>query len=459
MRAPRVVVTALAIAMLAAACSNSSSSKNSQVTLTVPKSPLTTASAADLKKHVALPGVKGVTDTAINVAVITSKTNPVGGKYVQLADGIKAYFKRINDAGGIYGRKLVVVKERDDQIGLQNAQQVTASLADDNAFATFLATLQFTGADSLAKAGQPTFIWNINPEMASTPTQSHDNIFATVPAICFSCLGPLSSWVAVQQGVTKVGILGYGVSSESKICAEGQRDALKKYTHDKVKVAYFDDSIPFSGDITADVAGMKSAGVQFVYTCMDTNQVVKLQKEMIKQGLKAKQDLPNAYDHDFLRANSSIFEGSILQPYYYPPWEVTPQSPETKQFLSDIPAITGDPVEVTEVGYQLAQMLVDALKGAGPEFSQQKVINWLNAQTAYDDHGTIPPIDWTTGHIDPQSHPEVRLKLQCQPILEITGGKFVPYKGEAGKPFTCFDGSKDAYQTPQLRSFAPGGVG
>ncbi len=48
-----------------------------------------------------------------------------------------------------------------------------ASLADDNAFATFVATLQFTGADLLGEAEQPTFIWNINPEM----TPGHDNIF------------------------------------------------------------------------------------------------------------------------------------------------------------------------------------------------------------------------------------------------------------------------------------------
>ena len=108
----------------------------------------------------------------------------------------------INAQGGIYGRKLVIVKNRDDTIGLQNNQQVQASLADDNAFATFVATLQFTGADLLAKAKQPTFIWNINPEMA-TPKggPSHDNIFGSLGALCFSCGGHYLPWLAQKKGL------------------------------------------------------------------------------------------------------------------------------------------------------------------------------------------------------------------------------------------------------------------
>ncbi|HEY1741068.1 MAG TPA: ABC transporter substrate-binding protein, partial [Acidimicrobiia bacterium] len=440
-------------------CSNSSTPKASQSPLTVGKNPTTTANAAALKENVPRPGVKGVTSSTIRVAVITSKTNAVGGKYAQLADGINAYFKHINDAGGIYGRKLVIVSQRDDNNGLLNDQMSTASLADDNAFATFEASLQMTGADTMAKANEPTFTWNINPEFASTPTQPHLNFFSTVPALCFTCPGPLLSWIALQNNYTKIGILGYGVSSESKEACQGTKSAFQKYGDGKLKVAFFDDTIPFAGDLTADVARMKSAGVQLVATCMDTNEVVKLQKEMDQQGLKAVQDLPNAYDHDFLKANGKIFQGSFVQPDYYPPWEASPQSPLTKQYLSDVAKVTSDPVEVTQVGYLDAIELVDALKGAGPEFTQAKVIDWMNGQTAYDAQGMIQPINWTTGHIDPQTNPNVRLKEQCQPIVEIENGKFVPYQEHAGKPWPCFDGDKGGDQTPVWKSFAPGRVG
>lgn len=458
MRTRHVLTLTVALVVLVAACGNSKSTGSAQPTLTSGKTPQTTASAADLTKNVPRPGVKGVTDKAIRVAVITSKTNPVGGKYHQYIDGIKAYFKTINDKGGLYGRQLVVVSDHDDITGLQNSQQITASLSDDNAFATFLATLQFTGADLLAKANEPTFTWNINPEFASTPAVPHNNIFGTSGAVCFSCPGPLLPWLAEKNGFTKVGIVGYGVSAESKSCAEGTRDAFNNDTNGKVKVAFFDETVPFAGDLAADVAKMKSAGVQLVSTCLDTNEVVKLANEMKKQGLNAVQNLPNAYDHDFLKANAALFEGSFIEPLNAP-WETQPQSPATKAYLAGIKAVTNDPVETTELGWAMAMMFVDGLKGAGPEFTQQKVIDYLNAQTAYSADGLLPAVDWTTGHIDPQKNVAARAKQQCQPVLQIKGGQFVPYLPSPGKPFTCVDTSKPADQTAVMRSFAPGGVG
>jgi branched-chain amino acid transport system substrate-binding protein len=458
MRTRRLLVGVVLLSVALAACGNSKSQSAPPTTVPVGNTPQTTASAADLTKNVSRPGVKGVTDSTIRVAVITAKTNPIGGKYHEFIDGIRAYFKVINDKGGIYGRKLVVVSDRDDVVGTQNVQQTTSSLANDNAFATFEATQQLTAADMLAKAHMPTFIWNIDPEMASTPTSDHSNIFGTNAAICFSCPGPLNSWLALKNGFTKVGILAYGVSAESKLCASGTRAAYKQYTNGKVQVVFFDDTLPFAADLTADVQNMKDKGIQYVNTCMDTNEVIKLQREMQKQGMHAVQNLPNAYDHDFVTQNAALMEGSFIEPLYVP-WEAAPQSPGTQEYLTAIKAITKDPVELTEFGWIDAIQFVDGLKGAGPEFTQQKVINYLNTQKAYSPGGFVPPINWTTGHIDPMKHPEVQAKQQCMPVMQIKGGKFVPFETPPGKPFTCLDTSKPGDQTPVYKSFAPGGQG
>ncbi len=275
----RLGLLGVVIALLAAACGNSKSQSTPETTPVNTGPVATTVPAADLNKFVpnSSPGVDD-SKKEIRVAVITTKTNPIGGKYAQYADGLQAYFDMVNAQGGIYGRKLVIVKNRDDTIGLQNNQQVQSSLADDNAFATFVATLQFTGADLLAKAKQPTFIWNINPEMA-TPKggPSHDNIFGSLGALCFSCGGHYLPWLAQQEGFTKIGILAYSkaTSASSGLCADGTRASYVKYAPN-TKVVFFDDSLPFSADITADVTRMKEAGVQFVNTCMDTNEVTKL---------------------------------------------------------------------------------------------------------------------------------------------------------------------------------------
>ncbi len=312
----------------------------------------------------------------------------------------------INASGGIYGRKLVIVKRRDDQIGLQNMQQVQSSLSDDNAFATFVATLQFTGADLLAKAKQPTFIWNINPEMA-TPKggPSHANIFGSLGALCFSCAGPYLPWLAQQEKFTKVGFLAYSkaTSASSGLCADGIRNSYKQYTPN-TKIVFFDDSLPFAADITADVTRMKEAGVQFVNTCMDTSEVTKLAREMKKQGLNAVQQLPNAYDHDALSASGGIFDGSFIEPAVRSVGSVAAVARDAAVPVVHVRAQRPDRRAQSKTAGSWAQMIVDGLKLAGPEFTKQKVIDALNTQTAESPGGLIVPIDWTKQHNDPTNN-------------------------------------------------------
>ena len=165
----------------------------------------------------------GVTDTEIKVAAITAKTNNLTGSYAPLVDGIKAYFEMINDGGGIYGRKLVVAYDRDDQF-VSNRQTVQPSLSQDKAFATFIATTFFSGAELLARANQPVFMWNINSEFAGHPT-----FFANDAALCFTCAGHIGPWLAKQLKATKVGLLAYGTAPQSKDCADGFKASFAKY--------------------------------------------------------------------------------------------------------------------------------------------------------------------------------------------------------------------------------------
>src|SRR3974377_1606251 len=134
----------VAMALLGAACGNSKSgNQNALVTPTTGgnTTSVTEVSGADLQKNVPV-SAQGVTNSEIHVAVITSKTNLLQGHYGEFAEGIQAYFDYINSQGGIYGRKLKITYNRADQM-LNNAQQAKASLAQDNAFATFVATPLF----------------------------------------------------------------------------------------------------------------------------------------------------------------------------------------------------------------------------------------------------------------------------------------------------------------------------
>src|SRR4051812_43014552 len=82
------------------------------------------ASTPTTGANVHLSGVPGVSDTEIRFASFgTNSNNPLGNCYVVCYDaGIKAYFAMRNSEGGIYGRKLALTKELDDQVG-QNQQR------------------------------------------------------------------------------------------------------------------------------------------------------------------------------------------------------------------------------------------------------------------------------------------------------------------------------------------------
>ncbi len=440
----RILVVGVAIALVAVACGNSGSSNKTSSTIPVGGSTASSIDPNSLKQHLPVTA-PGVTDTEIRVAAVVTKTNnPTGGDYSPLGDGINAYFKMINDGGGLYGRQLKLTNVRDDQLGA-NAQTIQASLSSDKAFATFGATILFTGAKLLGRANQPSFIWNINPEMAG-----HNNIFGDKGALCFKCAGHVMPWVAKQLGATKIGIIAYGVSAESTDCADGIKASFAKYP--TAKVVFMDKSLPFAAPLAAQVTRMKNAGVQFIGTCIDGNESFTLGKEMKRQGMNAVQALPNGYDPDFVAKNADSFENAIVSPQFVA-FEQTPKIPEIQK-LDEWAQKIGKPVkEVTAAGWVLADELVTGLKLAGPSFSQQKVIDALNSLKAYSDNGFIQPIDWTKQHQDPLGHPEFQSELDCGNFVKVTAGKFVPVYAEPDKPWVCFNRTDPTVDTPQHLSF------
>ncbi|HTL84486.1 MAG TPA: ABC transporter substrate-binding protein [Acidimicrobiia bacterium] len=441
----RIVVVGAAILLLVAACGNSGSSKQSESTIPKSGATTTTISAEDLKKNVPVTA-PGVTDKQINVNAVITESNSPTGSFGPLADGIRAYFEMINSNGGIYGRQLKLTKTYDDQLG-QNAQAVRAALTD-KPFATFIAAVLFTGAPLLARANQPTFTWNINPEFAGK-----NNFFANKGALCFKCEGHVLPWLAKQLGATKIGIIAYGVSQESTECADGLSNTYAKYGG-PAKVVFKDKSLPFAANLSSDVSAMKRAGVQFIHTCVDLGESFALGKEMKRQGLNAVQTLPNGYDPEFVKKNADALDGSIIGPQFVA-FEHEPQIDEVKKLFEWTNKI-GVPVkESTASGWTIADEFVTGLKLAGPNFSQQKVIDGLNTLTNYSDNGFIQPVDWTKMHQDPDKHPDARGTLDCGNFVKVQGGKLVPVYDEPGKPWVCFGENDPNIDNPQHLSFAP----
>jgi ABC-type branched-subunit amino acid transport system substrate-binding protein len=453
----RIVTTCIVLALFAAACGNSGSGKATPTVTTVKgEAPVTEVTGADLQKNVPLTGVQGVTATNINVAVITAGSNPLAGDYTTYETGIQAYFNMVNAAGGIYGRKLKISASHNDQF-INNQQTVKASLAQDHAFALFVASPLFYGANDIAASQpqMPTFIWNINQEFAGKP-----NIFGNVGALCFSCKGQLLPFLAQQEHFTKVAALAYSSPAASPKCAAGIKASFQQYP--SAQVVYFDANLQLGQpDLSAQVSQMKEKGVQLIATCIDQRETLILAKEIKKQHLNAVQSLPNSYDSKFASDNAQYFEGSFVAPQFTA-LEYKPLAPAAQEFIDWMGKLGKSPTEIAGYGWINALQMVHALKLAGPNFSQQKVIDSLNQDTNFTAGGMIQPIDWTRQHNDPTGPNGTTIskysgKYNCSSAVKIHDGKFVPVQN-SGKPWTCMTGGDNAptlTKTPTYMSFAP----
>ena len=372
----------------------------------------------------------GVTDTEIRVGGVASKTNPLGGAQGSAFDGVKAYFNMVNASKdkGIYGRKLRLTSQRDDQVA-NNRLEVQGLLSQDDVFAVLpVAVLLFTGADLLGEAGVPTFGWDINAEWGSEQGAGPPNLFGEKGSYyCFTCASQLAPWLARQVKAKKVGVLAYQ-APQSADCAKGLQSSFDKYP--SAKVAFVDTSLAFGvTDLSSDVSKMKDDGVDLVATCMDNNGTLTLAKEIRRQGLNAIQYLPNSYNQKFIEENAPFFQGSYALTFFTP-FEVKDKPKGLKDFQKWMKKAGFEQNENSLAGWINADLFYQGLKAAGPEFTRQEVVDAINAMTDYTAGGLLPGIDWTIAH--QQKPPQ-----GCVVLSKIENGRFVPSFGEPGKPFIC----------------------
>ena len=401
---------------------------------------------------VALEGVPGVTDDEIRVAVIgTGKNNILGTCILPcFHTGIQAYFDYVNDAGGVYGRRLVIGELLDDELGY-NQQRSLEVIDGDNSLAAFQATLVPSGWGDLHNAGVPTFVWNIH----GAEVVDRDNIFGNHVIGCPTCTIRSFVWIVSRAGATRVGLLGYGITETSKVCARAFADSIDLYGPDLgMEVAYFNDNIAYGlpNGIGPEVTQMVDAGVDFIATCMDLNAMLTLAQELERQGVRDRITMlhPNSYDQEFVAAAGDLFEGDYAL-LVFAAFEYEVDSPLRHAYDQWVPADGGPVAEQTLVGWINADLFVTGLLEAGPEFDRQSIVNSLN-QITYDAGGLINPVDWSRQHtaVEPFVY-DHSYALHCTSSVRMEDGAFVGFQPE---PWMCWPGDTEEWSEPTPTDFA-----
>lgn len=417
---------------------------------TAPEDTASTESAPDLGEFQPLEGVPGVTDEAINFAVLgTGPANPLGYCLLDCyLGGVQAYFDYRNDLGGVHGRDLVVSRVDDDEVA--NTQVKALELIEDSSiFGIFGAPLQYAGYADIGASGVP--LYTTFP--AAGDANGFDNIYIPTGTLCVNCPSPASVWSAKVAGGTKVASIGFGVSQASKDCVNrAEADFATFGAEAGVEFVYKNDDLPFGfpNGLGPEVTAMKDAGVDFVTTCIDQNSALILEQELTRQGMTdVVVALPQGYaDTDFIAANADLLEGDILG-VPYRPFEADPGTSSIQTMLDAFEASGAQVNDYAVQGWLGADLAVTGLLAAGPQFDRTTVIAATNEITDYTAGGLVPPVDWTTAHTAPTVDEESRY---CTAYVRVRNGAF-EMASDPALPWDCFDLPMEAWVEPTPMNF------
>ena len=434
----RALAAIALVALIAASCGSSDDGSSD-----------TTAKPSDA---VPMTGVPGVTDSEIHFSVIGTSTakNPTGSCTLECyVNGIKAYFSYRNDQGGIYGRKLVLDTPIDDELvkGQQTAIQVVSA---DKTLAVFTNTL-ISNYDEFNKAKWPVYSRVTDHGAAA----GHLNIFGNNSVSTFDIPRIADGFLPKYYKATKIGVVGYGVGS-SQTCVDQIVNEFKGEYKDLGSVVYSNKSLAFglANGVGPEVTAMKKAGVELIYTCIETNGFKTFAQELSRQQVDAHMVTFGSFEDDFIAQNADILEGMVQMSRERP--AVAAKTPGRELLEKWAAKANVKVLQETLQGWGNADLMFQGLKRAGAPFDRQKLIDATNTLKQWTGDGLFAPVDIGRQHkgatpTDPVTNGDLP---NCFAFLEIKKGKLTPLKPETlDKPYVCWPGDSYTYSDPTARTF------
>ena len=375
---------------------------------------------------------EGVTPKEIKIGFIYPATGVAASISASALGGFQARVDRQNAAGGINGRKIVIVS-RDDASSGANLTAAQDLVENQHVFAVVNASpfaflsyrfLLAQGVPMIGNGADGTYYQQKGNEdilsSAGNGLPFGDSTYDT-PARAMKMLG-----------AKKVGVLAYGAASSSVSTAK----AFMNYAVPGVGLdpAYTNTSVDFgTSDVGPLVLGIKNAGIDAVYLPMAASTNIAVAQGLQQNGVDMKATiLATGYGQDFLDspAAATVPSSAIFSA---PGKPVELKDPATKQFQADLKKyakVTGVPDFGQYSGYEIGDFTVASLLKAGNPPTRQGLIDGSHSIGSYDAAGlACAPVDVSLaarGKTPPTT---------CGYFVQVKNGKFVPYP-KNGKPIT-----------------------
>lgn len=354
----------------------------------------------------------GVTATSITVGNVSDVGGPVPGLFAGGPKGTQAYFNYINSLGGVYGRRLQLVAADDGLQCSQNEADYSDMVHKVFAFVGSWSLDDNCGAQIIAaNSGIPIAQTALSQQMASLP-----DVYGVAPYTQTVNTGPFLYFKQHYPG--DIGSVGTLVGNQASAVAAWQhaKQAIQSIGY---KVIYEDDFPPAQSNFTSDVIRMKAQGVKAVILlAVNAPDAAIFASEAAQQGFKP--DLwicPVCYFGGYVSEAGG--PAHVANQYAYVGFAQflgDPSVPEVGTFLRWLHSTDPNfvPDEFAAYSWANAALFVNALKSAGPDLTQKKVLAALAATSVFNDGGMV-----TSANIGKKS------PSNCYNILQVRNGSWV----------------------------------
>lgn len=323
-------------------------------------------SAVTLVVSFAHADFQGVTDTEIKLGM----SNALSGNSAALGTGMKngatAYFKKLNDGGGVEGRKVNLVS-LDDTYEPNKAAENTKKLVEtDKVFALFGYVGTPTSTAVLPVVGKNKIVYFApftGAEFLRNPV--NPNVF-NVRASYFDETEAQVEFLTSKLGLKKIGIFiqddAYGAAGEAGVLRALKKRGLNitgkgKYTRNTV-------------DVTAGVTELKGATPDAVVMVGTYKACAKFVKEAKAAGMKSVfLNVSFVGTAAFVEEVGADGEGVYITQVVPSPLDAS--VPVVKSYQEDMKAAGFNDFDFTSLeGYVAAKALVEGLKKAGKDLTK-----------------------------------------------------------------------------------------
>ncbi len=372
-----------------------------------------------------------VARSPISVGLITSLSGPAEPQFVGNLQGAQARIDLQNAEGGVNGHKINLISA-DDQTSFQGASTAMSELVNLRRVFAVIDLSDFTAsAYKIAQqAGVPVVGFpSDGPEWGQRPNTNMISTSGNVPPTGIGgIVNTLYPNVAKLLGAKNMAVLALAGEAAS---IEGAQSFIKAAKVDGLKVGYTNFTIPIGTvDVTSLVLSMKQAGVDGFDSGLLVNTNFAILTAAHQAGLKLVAPvMPTGYGQQLLDQPSAIqaAQGAVFTVLQRPVNEPNAATRQEQAAFAKYEHFTGVPEIGWTEGWISADLLIQALKHAGPDPTQASFLRAAHNLKGYDAEGLLPyPIDLSLKDF---GKPPAK---ECSYFERLEGAKFVPLNG--GRP-------------------------